>query len=56
MCDMTNHRDPTRTSTFKLTEDQVREWVRALTDVEVSDTWWFGKKPYSRRRPPPQVF
>ena len=55
MCDMTNHRDPTRTSTFKLTEDQVRERVRALTDVEVSDTWWFGKKPYSRRRPPPQV-
>ena len=56
MCDMTNHRDTTRTSTFKLTEDQVRKWVRALADVEVSDTWWFGKKPYSRRMSPPQVF
>ena len=38
MCDMNNHQDPTQTSTFKLTEDQVRERVRALADVEVSNT------------------
>ena len=53
--DMTNHRDCTRTSTFKLTEDQVRERVRALIDIDISDTWWFRKKPCSRCTTPPQV-
>src|SRR4051812_44921675 len=26
-----------------------------MRDADCLDTWWFGKRPYSRHRPPPQV-
>ena len=55
ICDMSLHRDPTRTSTVDLTHRQVVERVNAIADLKLPSDWWFGKEPYCRNLPAPQV-
>ena len=42
ICDMSGHRDNTRTSTVRLDRETVRNRVRAITDLKVDAKWWFG--------------
>lgn len=55
MCDMSGHRDPTRTSTFELTREQVLDQMLAIAELKLEEGWWFGKEPYSLNRQPPKV-
>ena len=55
ICDMTGHRDCTRTSTVRLDYDEVRDRVCAITELKILDKWWFGLHPYTRKNQPPKV-
>ena len=55
ICDMSGHRDSTRTSTEKLDRETLRTRVRAITDLKVDEKWWFGMHAYTRDSRPPQV-
>lgn len=39
MCDMTGHRDPTWTSTFELTKEQVFDRMHAIADLRLKEGW-----------------
>ena len=54
MCYMSGHMDPTRTSTFRLGEEEIRRQCKAIAQIKMSE-WTWGKRPYSRERPPPKV-
>ena len=47
--------DPTRTSTFELTKDEIRRCVRAIATVRMTAEWEWVLEPYSRRNLPPAV-
>ena len=55
ICDMAGHLDCTRTSTMKLAGDEVRERVRAITELTIPKGWWFGMHAYTQKNPPPEV-
>ena len=47
--------DPTRTSTFELTKEQVRRRIKAIATVQMSVEWEWGLEPHSRNNLPPAV-
>ena len=55
MCDMYGHHDPTRTSTFELTREQVLDRMLAIAEIKLKSGWWFDKEPYSLNNQPPKV-
>ena len=38
-----------------LHRDEVRDRVRAITELKIPDMWWFGMQPYTQENPPPKV-
>ena len=55
ICDMSGHKDCTRTCTVRLNREEVRDRVRAITELKLDEKWWFGMMAYTRNDPPPQV-
>ena len=53
ICRMSGHRDPSRMCTRDMPTAQVAPMVNEISDLKLSEgSWRFGKRPYSRRRPP----
>ena len=55
ICDMSGHRDCSRTCTVRLDREEVRDRVRAITELKLGEKWWFGIMACTRNDPPPQL-
>ena len=55
ICHMSGRLDPTRTSTFQLDQIQIWQRSKAIAKVDMTSTWEWVLRPYSRRRLPPAV-
>ena len=55
ICDMSSHKDSTRTCTVRLNREEVRDRVHAITELKLDEKWWFGMMAYTRNDPSPQV-
>ena len=54
--DMGGRRDPSRKSTKEMPIDEVAHHVNYISSSQLDvGSWSFGKEPYSRANPPPEV-
>jgi hypothetical protein len=56
ICHMSGRFDPCRHSTILLSKEEVQLRAKAISQTLLQDNWAFVAEPYSRDRPPPQVF
>src|SRR3954470_4686849 len=55
ICQMSGHRDPSRTCTKDMPHAEVADTVNLIANCGLSGDWQFGMEPYSRATPPPMV-
>ena len=55
ICYMSGLMDPTRTSTFAISNDELYRQCRAIGSVPKMDTWKWGFRAYTRKNPVPKV-
>src|SRR3954464_13952878 len=55
ICQMSGHRDPSRTCTKDLPHSEVADTVNYIANCGLWGDWHFGMEPYSRATPPPVV-
>ena len=56
ICHMSGLMDPTRTSTFAISNDELYRQCRAIGSVPRMATWKWGVRAYTRKNPVPKVY
>ena len=46
LCHMSGRKDPTRFTTFRLDQAQIRQQVKAISESQLAEDWDWGKMPH----------